>query len=124
MKSKKNNISPPDTVEQVLTELLMSLPKDLNLSISHINRESGIDLYKYKKGGSVPSIRSLVAGFESMGRCPGWAFQLACKVVTGSITYNQAQSVLRNWHKCKNYAEGRFDEVLSRLAEMAGVDEK
>jgi len=112
----------PGSVEQVLKDLLMSLPPDLNMSLSQISKDSGIDFYKYKKGGSIPCISSLVAGFTAMNRSPDWAFLLACNVVRGNLTFDEARSVLRNWHVCKGYAEGRIEEVLMRMVEMSGEE--
>jgi len=119
MNSKKEYIHSPGKVADILTELLLSLPVDQHQTIAQINREAGVDLYKYHKGGSVPGIKAVVAGFTSMKRCPGWALLLACQVSDGTMTLQQARRVLKNWDKCQGYADGKMEEMISRMVEMA-----
>jgi hypothetical protein len=109
----------PESVVQVLRNLLLSMPADQNLSISQISKDSGIDFYKYQKGGSVPSIKSMVTGFNSMDCCPEWAFLVACRVVKGTLTFDQARAILSDWHLYKGYAEGRMEEIIKRMVEMS-----
>jgi hypothetical protein len=54
------------SVNQVVTDLFVSLPADLGLTYAQVSKDSGIDFYKYRNGGSVPSVKSLVDGFSSL----------------------------------------------------------
>lgn len=114
---ESKTIPEPETVTQIVTDLLTSLPADLNLTISQISKDSGVDLYKYQNGKSVPGIKSMVGAFNAMDRCPAWALILACSVAKGNITLEQARSVLKNWDSINGYAEGRVEEIINRMIE-------
>jgi hypothetical protein len=107
-----------ESVTQVVTDLFVSLPSDLGLTYAQVSKDSGIDFYKYRNGGSVPSIKSLVDGFSSLNRPPDLAFFLARNVVDQTITFDQARLVLKDWDLCKKYAEGRIEELLKRIMEI------
>lgn len=113
---RKTNICPIQATGK-LNVLLRSLPLNRGRSIHSVYRESGIDLSKYKSGGSSPLVISLF----KFGCCleiePSWLMALASKSCRGEVEERQVEKILTQWQEFSNGMDTAFQIVVKKLIE-------
>jgi hypothetical protein len=70
----------------VIANLMAKLPARLNRTVSEINKQTGINLYKYKNGDTFPLISTYLSFCLSLNLDPGFIFFLACEVQHETMT--------------------------------------
>jgi hypothetical protein len=78
----------------VVANLMAKLPGRMSRTVRDVNKQSGINLYKYRNGVTFPLISTFLTFCLSLNLDPGWVLFLACEVQKGKLTETQAIEIL------------------------------
>ena len=82
-----------------------------------VYRESGVDVSKYKPGGSTPQVFSLFKYGYSLGIEPAWMLALASKTCQGDIDNEQLEKIIGKWTDYSTAMDTAFAMVAKELTE-------
>ena len=99
MKLESSRHLQPLEVTHTVRDLLIKLPELLKVPYQNVQKACGVDLYKYRNNGSVPTL----------------GFILACLVVRRKLSQEQALKLLCKWEQLKSYLDGRIDEIIEHI---------
>ena len=107
----------PLEATQLLISILRSFPPRNGRSLQSIYRESGVDVSKYKPGGSTPQVFSLFKFGYSLGIEPAWLLVLSSKTCQGDIDNEQLEKIIGKLPDYATAMDTAFVMVAKELTE-------
>lgn len=101
-----------------VAQLLLDLADYQSVPRSVILKEAGVDLSKYQRNGSTPTLKTLSPICTYFGLNPGILVRFACWVGENKISNDQALRVLTNWEDYRHLDDAFFSGLMSRVKQQ------
>jgi len=104
---KNKKLRDQSDLDWLVTRLLVDVTAQHDLSNCQVLKITGVDLNKYKEGGSIPTLNSCYRVSEYLGVPPGITSLHGSWVHNNIIPYQQACDILAHWPE--------YDHLLTGL---------
>jgi|GEM_PF-2093658 len=106
----------PFEATQLLISILRSYPRRNGRSLQPVHRVSGVDVSKYKPGGSTPQVYSLFKYGYGLGIEPAWLLVLASKTCQGDIDDKKLENIITKFHEFSIAMDTAIDIAVKEVA--------